>query len=1197
MAKMIAVAEGFQSSVNIAYDLNDDDKLRSYIPTQSALDLLENILLSTKAGSTDRARIIIGAYGIGKSHIVLMILSTLMHRDLSLFERMMPVIREQRPKLYQLIQDHYAHSKKLLPVVITGSSNSIVQAFMLALQRTMEENGLQDVLPETNYQAAIEKIHDWKEHYGEVYEKFSQKVGDVQAFEERLSDFDPSAYDKFEAEYPDLTAGSAFNPFVGFDVVDLYAGVVKQLHSHGYGGIYVIYDEFSKYLENHISEATKSDTKTLQDFAEYCGRSGDDQLHIMLISHKEITSYIGNASKKTIDGWRGVSERFHHIYLNNNFTQTYEIIASAIRKDPDKWDSFIKKNRAEFRALETQYSEHPIFSDLYKDGVASVIYGCYPLHPVSTFILPRLSERVAQNERTLFTFISASGSATLSSFLRIHSEDDFCLATPDLIYDYFEPLLRQEIYAGNLHKYYVLAASILRNIPEDGLAAKIIKTLALIYILEQFEKLCPTVDELVKIYASSMSAEAVRQTIDDLIENQYVIYLKRSNGYLKLKETSGVNVPEAIRQMVGKRQAQVDVRRVLNDSNFDNYLYPSRYNDDKEMTRYFKFEFIDSAEVDDNINWSVKSENIKADGVVFAVIAKDGDDIDALKRSVIKSSDGCKDCIIAIPDRIQDISGSVREYDAVKLLMDMASDDRVLFDDYEVVYDDLQELIRKYIAGYTHPENRECVYISNGDIKTIRRKSELSGLCSDICEALYSRTPRINNEVINKEDITSIARSSREKIISGLLRERLEHGLGLKGNGQEVSIMRSTLIRTNVLEDDGETVSINMDPKGNEDLAHVLHEIMDFISMTKGEDPLSFSVLYERLIMPEYHIGMRRGLIPIYVAAVLHEFRKQIVIRDKNGQVPLNSDTVEQINADPRLFNAYFIDWDKDKEDYVKALSDIFHADSEEYDDVAAAIRSWYMGLPKYSKMMRTYPDGEKISGTDAAFLAAIRKDLGSYDLLFEKIPKAYGSGNVNAELAEKVKDSKVLFDSAIGNLKEHLISWMRTQFCTKDTASCRKMSLTSIIKDWCEKIEPTAFEQLFEDGTGKCLSIFKAISNDEQGFVTELGRMATDLRLEDWDAEVIGMFCRNMLQYRSTAENFHVVEIGESKDISAQSYQLTFTGKDGNTVTKRFSQVETTTRGKLLYNSIVNDIDGMGQSISEAEKRQILMNVLKELC
>ena len=107
MAKMISVATGFQSSVNIAYDMNDDFKLKNYIPTKSALSLLEDILLSTAQNSTDRARILIGAYGKGKSHIVLMVLSILMKKEPELFEKMMPVIKSKKPELYQLIQNYY----------------------------------------------------------------------------------------------------------------------------------------------------------------------------------------------------------------------------------------------------------------------------------------------------------------------------------------------------------------------------------------------------------------------------------------------------------------------------------------------------------------------------------------------------------------------------------------------------------------------------------------------------------------------------------------------------------------------------------------------------------------------------------------------------------------------------------------------------------------------------------------------------------------------------------------------------------------------------------------------------------------------------------------------------------------------------------------------------------------------------------
>lgn len=1199
MPNMLTVAEGFQSSVNIAYDLSDSNKLKNYIPTKSALDLLENILQSTKADSTDRARILIGAYGKGKSHIVLMILSILMKKDLKLFKKMIPVIKEQRQDLFTLINSYYQHNDPILPVVVTGSGSSIEQSLMLALQNTLEENELQDIMPETNYQAAVNKIEDWKENYPGVYAQFERIVNsNVHEFEGRLQDFDAEAYRAFEQAYPSLTAGSTFNPFVGFNVTDIYSGVIKSLKSRHYSGIYVVYDEFSKYIENHIRTGAENDTKTLQDFAEYCSRSGGSELHIMLISHKEITSYMGQVSKESVDGWRGVSERFRHVYLNNNFTQTYEIIASAIQKNKTKWAEFRKAHEADFESLNSRYACHPIFSDMYEGGISSVLYDCYPLHPVSTFILPRLSERVAQNERTLFTFISASGNATLSTFLAGLGDDKFAVATPDLIYDYFEPLLKQEVYSGRLHKYHTLTENILRDLPAGSLETRIVKTIALIDILGQYEKLVPTMDEIVGIYSSIASPETVNKAIEALIEQKYVIYLKRSNGYLKLKETSGVDIRRAIDDLVAKRQNKADAKKILNGANFDSYMYPSRYNDEKEMTRYFKFEFISSSEAADDTDWKVKRELIHADGAVFAIIPESGDDIERALKSVMAGSKGCLDCVFVIPKRYDDIEQTVREFKAVRMLMDTAAEDRVLYDDYEIVYDDLQEVIRSYIGVYTHPEKNGAYFVYDGEIRSIRRKSELSGLFSDICDKLYWLTPAVNNEVINKEDITSIARNSRSKIVAGLLRAKLEPSLGLKGSGQEVSVMRSTLVMTGILQNYETECGISLEPH-DQAMKNVLGVIRDFVLSARSSDSVSFEKLYRELTLPEYHIGLRKGLIPIYLAAVFHEYLTQIVLRDRNGQIPTNADALEQINADPSLFSLSYINWDADKEQYIKRLAEAFCGSSEGYDtnDVSDAMRRWYMLLPKYAKNLKALPDSAKVTGDMTSLMSVLRRNECGYDFLFRRLPEALRAEKADSVLAERIAKAKLAYDRSLDRLKEYLSDWMREQFGSKEAAQYKKMSLSSIVKDWCEKLDPEAFNQIFQDGTSQMLSLMKDIGTDEDSFVEKVGRAATDLRLEDWDSEVISMFKENMLRYCETAKSFHSVPDEGPKGAPSSGYTVSFAGEDGQTVVRRFDRVNTSARGRLLFNSLMDSLDSMGQSISEAEKRQILMNVLAKFC
>lgn len=292
MSKMISVSSGFQYSVNIGFDLNNDEKLKNFIPTKSSLALLKDILLSTRHSSTERARVLIGAYGKGKSHIVLTILAMLYKRDKRLFEKLLPKAAEDH-QLMQLIDSYYESDERILPVIITGSSTSLTQAFLLALQRTLSQHDLLDVMPETNYRAAVATIQRWRDEYPKTFEQLKKKIDlPIEEYISRLEDYDTKSYELFERVYPLLTSGSLFNPFLGFDVIELYESAARGLRQKGYSGIYLVYDEFSKFLEANITEASVSDTKMLQDFAEKCNRSGTLQMHIMLISHKEIANYI-----------------------------------------------------------------------------------------------------------------------------------------------------------------------------------------------------------------------------------------------------------------------------------------------------------------------------------------------------------------------------------------------------------------------------------------------------------------------------------------------------------------------------------------------------------------------------------------------------------------------------------------------------------------------------------------------------------------------------------------------------------------------------------------------------------------------------------------------------------------------------------------------------------------------------------------
>ena len=123
--------------------------------------------------------------------------------------------------------------------------------------------------------------------------------------------------------------------------------------------------------------------------------------------------------------------------------QMYEIISQVIKKDEEYWKKFQKRFEKNFKQTRKKIILiREGLSDKESD-IGKVIRECYPLHPLSVFILPRISEKIAQNERTLFTFLSAEQKYTLNDYLKRNDENQFKLLTPDYIFDYFDSLLKK----------------------------------------------------------------------------------------------------------------------------------------------------------------------------------------------------------------------------------------------------------------------------------------------------------------------------------------------------------------------------------------------------------------------------------------------------------------------------------------------------------------------------------------------------------------------------------------------------------------------------------------------------------------------------------------------------------------------------------------------------------------------------------
>jgi hypothetical protein len=674
---------------------------------------------------------------------------------------------------------------------------------------------------------------------------------------------------------------------------------------------------------------------------------------------------------------------------------------------------------------------------------------------------------------------------------------------------------------------------------------------------------------------------------------------------LKIKETSGVDIRDEIEKYKAQRLASSKVTDILNDSAFDSFVYPTAYNDDNNIIRYFDFKFIEGAEFLAVKNWSKFTSESKADGVIYAIIPKDQSEIEMIKNVILANKKPHKRIVFILPKQFIDIGADALDYAAVTHLKDesAAMEDEILNDEYAVYVEDLSEIVASYINGYARPESGKAMFFYNGKQNNFRRKAQLTGLLSAICEEVFSRTPIINNESVNKNELPTVAINSRTKILAGLLTNELAPNIGLSGTGQDVSIMRSTLIQTGVLENANIDPVIQLSP-ANERMRDMLGEINKFfVKKAAKKGGANFQVLYDTLTLHENGFGLKYGVIPIYVALVLHLCKKNLVILHCGSEIKITPELLNDINENPSEYSVIIEDWNEEKAKYIAQLEELFSENVAEREKaynqftyLMLAMNRWYLSLPKYAKEMTTeYRAGgkaEKVALSKRKFINRLKQlDGNPREFLFETVFEIFGMNGFNLNVIPIIREVKCEYDNAVNSLVHELGNSVKTMF----SRGKPRGSLTSVIKDWHEGLNDKAKQYLYAGNENKILELMVNIMNDESLFVQRLAKEVMFLRIDDWNSDTVDVFLRDLQAFKTTIEDFNTHK--ETVIDAAASYEIIFTGANGKKIPRRFRKAEYSDRAKLLLNEMAAHLDEYGQSITEQEKRQVLIELLEKLC
>ena len=131
----IKINDSFQYSINLQFDIGNINKIKEYIPTSDSCEVMEYYVNSI-LGNFNKSTTLIGPYGKGKSHLLLVIMTLLNdynEEDSQVLNDLLDKIEQINSELSNKLREIRKKKLKYLPIIINSNYNNLNQAFLLAL--------------------------------------------------------------------------------------------------------------------------------------------------------------------------------------------------------------------------------------------------------------------------------------------------------------------------------------------------------------------------------------------------------------------------------------------------------------------------------------------------------------------------------------------------------------------------------------------------------------------------------------------------------------------------------------------------------------------------------------------------------------------------------------------------------------------------------------------------------------------------------------------------------------------------------------------------------------------------------------------------------------------------------------------------------------------------------------------------------
>ncbi len=1182
--EVISFNSSFKTAINLYLSLNNTEKVLNYIPTKSSVHFMDEYLEAV-IEEKEHATLFVGPYGKGKSHLLLVLLAILsLERNkenkkvIEQLKKSISDVEEIGSKTVSDIEKVW-ESKRYLPVIINDTKGELNQAFLSALDDALKRENLDSLVPDTYYSEALRRIKEWEKDYPDTFVSFKKVISeyeyDVKSIRAGLKKFETRALEVFKEVYPSITAGSTFNPLAESEVLPLYKSVSDKLvEFYDYDGIYIIFDEFSKFIEGLEGSRVGNTMKLIQDMCELAEDSSNAQIYMTMVAHKSIKEYGKYLSADIINAFTGIEGRIVEKFFITSSKNNYELIRSAIIKDQElikdipNIDGYLDDKDSKYYSLpafKTNFSE--------EDFDSVILKGCYPLNPIAAYLLMNVSEKVAQNERTLFTFISNDEPYSLARYISEHEASDGWVVGADLVYDYFSGLFKKEVSNELVHNIWLNAEYALSKC-EDEEEKKLIKTLALIQIVNKVDEI-PATETNLALGANLINGN---ETAISLSEKR-LIYLKSSLGAYVFKTKAGTELRTELKKQREIKGDNCNYSTTLQKITGKYYVVPRKYNTEKMMTRYFKHEYMD-VKVFLSIS-DVKvffDDNASGDGKVITLYGTSKFTVKEIKEHY--EALNCNRLVIVVPKKTIKQLKAIKDYEILQELKNNAEfiqSNAVLRKEIPLLEEDIVKKVEDEIEDIYSTDSINILYFQNNKVKSVSKESE-EDVVNICCDEVYNKTPIINNEIINRTYISSSqTKKARLSIIEAIMSGNDDEDF-YGGTNQEATIYRALFEVSDVAKfDTGKNIK-------------KIQALIDKFVNQCSDKKVKLSVIINKLVEPPY--GMRLGVIPVYLAKVLSSRNEDLIVYFSDTEVQLTPEIIVNMCIHSEEYSLFVSKADIQKEEYIKKLNDLFEVESNRaltenrIKNIVICMQRWFRSLPQITRNLAGIDElqlDEALKHNMMILKQMMQKvDPNPYEILFVSMPNEYGTEELS-DTYDVIKNCHDMYQSYLDKIVKKVIDGIYTVWGGR-----KKTDLYHLLKEWYEKQSSLSKQGLHSGSITNfmsCIERMDAYSDEE--IAQRVVKAVTNVYIDNWLDSAYDDFIGEITEIKSSIEQIQD-ESEEGKLL------LSFVGSKGETIERYYEKVDEGT-GSILRNIIEDTLDEY-DDLSVNDRVAILLEMIEKI-